>query len=121
MNASAQLSPEADARIRTSFARQGFMEKLGVELRGLGAGMCELAIPFDETLTQQHGFFHAGVAATLADNAAGYAGYSVMPEGSTVLTTEFKINLRARRDDARARGSDKAGADIGDCALGGLL
>ncbi len=71
------------------------MKKLGVELTALGHGSCELSVPFDVTLTQQHGFFHAGVAATLADNAAGYAGYSVMPEGSTVLTTEFKINLLA--------------------------
>ena len=89
------LSPEAERRVRDSFARQGFMKKLGVELRALGHGSCELAVPFDETLTQQHGFFHAGVAATLADNAAGYAGYSLMPKDSTVLTTEFKINLLA--------------------------
>jgi len=88
-----------------SFARQGFMKKLGVELCALGHGSCELSVPFDETLTQQHGFFHAGVAATLADNAAGYAGYSVMPEASTVLTTEFKINLLApaRGEAMRAR------------------
>jgi uncharacterized protein (TIGR00369 family) len=105
MNAPAQLSPEVDARIRESFARQGFMEKLGVELRDLGHGSCELVVAFDASLTQQHGFFHAGVAATLADNAAGYAGYSVMPEGSTVLTTEFKINLLApaRGEMMRAR------------------
>lgn len=81
------------------------MKKLGVELSALGHGSCELSVPFDEALTQQHGFFHAGVAATLADNAAGYAGYSVMPEGSTVLTTEFKINLLApaRGEVMRAR------------------
>ncbi len=81
------------------------MKKLGAELSALGYGSCELLVPFDETLTQQHGFFHAGVAATLADNAAGYAGYSVMPEASTVLTTEFKINLLApaRGEAMRAR------------------
>ena len=71
------------------------MKKLGVEFRGVGAGVCELAVKFDETLTQQHGYFHAGVTSTLADNAAGYAAYSIMPENSTVLTTEFKLNLLA--------------------------
>ena len=89
------LSPEADRRVRDSFARQGFMKKLGVEFVSLEFGVCELAVDHDETLTQQHGFFHAGVTATLADNAAGYAAYSVMPENSTVLTTEFKMNMLA--------------------------
>lgn len=89
------LSPEAEQRVRDSFTRQGFMKKLGVELRSLEAGVCELALSFDESLTQQHGYFHAGVTTTLADNAAGYAAYSVMPENSTVLTTEFKMNLLA--------------------------
>ena len=89
------LSPEAEARVRESFARQGFMKKLGVELRALDHGYCELAVAFDETLTQQHGYIHAGVTATIADNACGYAAFSTMPEGSTVLTTEFKVNLLA--------------------------
>ncbi len=88
-------SPEIEKRVRDSFARQGFMKKLGVEFRALGFGTCELTVTFDETLTQQHGFFHAGVTTTLADNAAGYAAYSVMPENSTVLTAEFKMNLLA--------------------------
>ena len=89
------LSPEAEERVRDSFARQGFMKKLGVEFRGLGHGTCELAVTVDETMTQQHGFAHAGVTTTIADNAAGYAAYSIMPENSTVLTTEFKVNLLA--------------------------
>lgn len=84
-----------EQRVRESFARQGFMKKLGVEFVSLGQGMCELAVDFDETMTQQHGYFHAGVTATIADNAAGYAAYSVMPEKSAVLTTEFKLNLLA--------------------------
>jgi uncharacterized protein (TIGR00369 family) len=35
------------------------------------------------------------VTAAIADNAAGYAAYSLMPAGSTPLTVEFKINLMA--------------------------
>lgn len=89
------LSAEAERRVRDSFARQGFMKKLGVNLVTLDYGVCELGVDFDETMTQQHGFFHAGVTATIADNASGYAAYSIMPENSTVLTTEFKLNLLA--------------------------
>lgn len=95
MKPDAKLSPEADARVRESFARQGFMRKLGIELQALDYGYCELSVGFDETLTQQHGYIHAGVTATIADNACGYAAYSVMPEDSTVLTTEFKMNMLA--------------------------
>lgn len=89
------LSVEAEQRVRESFARQGFMQKLGVEFRSLGHGACELALVVDESMSQQHGFAHAGVTTTIADNAAGYAAYSIMPENSTVLTTEFKVNLLA--------------------------
>lgn len=91
----AALSPAVDARIRESFARQGFMKTLGAALVSVEAGACEIAVDFSEALTQQHGYFHAGVTATLADNAAGYAAYSTMPENSTVLTAEFKLNLLA--------------------------
>lgn len=89
------LSSQAEQRVRDSFARQGFMKKLGIEIHRLDYGICELMVAFDETMTQQHGFFHAGVTTTLADNAAGYAAYSIMPDNSTVLTTEFKMNLLA--------------------------
>lgn len=89
------LSKEAETRVRDSFARQGFMKKIDAELRALDYGHCEITVAFDETLTQQHGYIHAGVTATIADNACGYAAYSVMPENSTVLTTEFKMNLLA--------------------------
>ncbi|MHA7871083.1 MAG: PaaI family thioesterase [Hyphococcus sp.] len=89
------LSSAAEARVRDSFSRQGFMKKLGVEFRSVGRGTCELALMVDDTMSQQHGFAHAGVTTTIADNAAGYAAYSMMPENSTVLTTEFKVNLLA--------------------------
>ena len=44
-------------------------------------------------LAQQHGFFHAGALTTLADTAAGYAAFTLMPEDAAVLTVEFKMNL----------------------------
>ncbi len=48
-----------------------------------------------QALHQQHGFFHAGTIGTIADNAAGYAAYSLMNAESSVLTVEFKLNLLA--------------------------
>jgi uncharacterized protein (TIGR00369 family) len=46
-------------------------------------------------LTQQHGYFHGGVTASLADSAAGYAAYTMMPADSSVLAVEYKINFVA--------------------------
>lgn len=37
--------------------------------------------------------FHAGILGTIADNAAGYAAFTLMDINSSILTVEFKINL----------------------------
>lgn len=85
--------PDYETRVRESFARQAFMRTLGVTLIHLAPGEVDLSVPFRADLTQQHGYFHAGVTATIADSAAGYAALSLYPRGTGVLTTEFKINL----------------------------
>jgi uncharacterized protein (TIGR00369 family) len=87
--------PTVICRVRESFARQSFMATLGARLTRVEAGIVEIELPFRSDLTQQHGFFHAGSTASIADTAGGYAAYSVFPADSTVLTVEFKINLLA--------------------------
>lgn len=69
------------------------MHHIGAELVGVKPGYCEIHVPFNENLTQQNGFFHAGVISTVADNVAGYASLSLMKETSMVLSVEFKLNL----------------------------
>ncbi|WP_404382049.1 PaaI family thioesterase [Caenispirillum salinarum] len=87
--------PDYAARVATSFARQSFMATIGAELGRVEPGFCEIRLPWRADLCQQHGYIHAGVTTTLADNACGYAAYSLMPEDSSVLTVEFKTNLMA--------------------------
>ena len=82
-------------RVQSILEIQPFMLLLGVELDRVGAGECEMSVPFRSELTQQNGFFHAGVTSTLADNACGCAAYTLMPEAAGVLTVEYKINLMA--------------------------
>ena len=94
-DAFAPADPGFDARVRDSFARQQVMRTLGVEMTGLSPGHCELRMPFADAFTQQHGFLHAGIVTTVADSAAGYAAFSLMPAEATVLTVEFKQNLLA--------------------------
>ena len=82
-------------RVRASFARQRAMHTLGVEITRLAAGEIELAMPYEASFTQQHGFVHAGIMATVLDSACGYAAFSLMPAEAAVLTVEFKTNLLA--------------------------
>ncbi|MEL6179250.1 MAG: PaaI family thioesterase, partial [Myxococcota bacterium] len=56
-------------------------------------GVVELHLPFQEALTQQHGFLHAGAITSVLDSACGYAALTLMPLGAAVLTVEFKTNL----------------------------
>ena len=88
-------NPGFRAVVRESFARQGAMALLGVELAAVEPGACELRLAFRDQLSQQHGYFHGGVVAAVADSAGGYAAFSLMPAGFLVLTVEFKINLVA--------------------------
>ena len=81
--------------MRASFARQAFMAALGAELMAVSPGEVSIALPFREDLTQQHGFLHAGVAASVVDSACGYAALTLMPPGTGVLSVEFKVNLLA--------------------------
>ena len=82
-------------RVRASFARQGAMRLMGATLDAGGPGYCAIALVPRPEVSQQHGYVHAGVVSALVDTAGGYAGYSLFPEDSTVLTVEFKINLLA--------------------------
>lgn len=85
--------PNWEQRVRRSFQKQKFMQHLGADLVLCAPGKMEISLPFSNSLTQQHGYFHAGVASSIADSAAGYAALSLYQSGMGVLTTEFKINL----------------------------
>ena len=89
------LDAQTEARVRESFARQGFMRHLGAEMTGVKYGEVEIRVPFREELTQQHAYFHGGVSAAIADTATGYAAFTTMAADSSVIAVEFKINLVA--------------------------
>jgi uncharacterized protein (TIGR00369 family) len=82
-----------EALIRESFARQTIMATIGAALETVAPGRVTIMLPYAKHICQQHGFLHAGVITTIADSACGYAGLTLMPEGSSVLTVEFKVNL----------------------------
>jgi len=97
------LSSQKTADILNIFNAQGAMKLLGARLTEIDEGVAEFEVDFRPELSQQNGFFHAGIVSTLVDTAGGCAGATLMPPGSGVLTVEFKLNLMAPGDGDRLR------------------
>ena len=74
------------------------MALIGAELVRLEPGYCEIRLTHRKELSQQHGFIHGGIIGALADTAAGYASFSLVPADASVLTVESKLNLLAPGD-----------------------
>lgn len=87
--------PEFEDRVRRSFAAQRVMTLFGASLDSVTPGEVSIVWNHQAVLTQQHGFLHAGVVATICDSACGYAALSLMAPQRAVLTVEYKINLLA--------------------------
>ena len=110
--------PAFESRVRASFERQKFMATIGARLAHVAPGEVDIELDVRDDLVQQHGFLHAGVLASAADSACGYAALSLMPPGAAVLSIEFKVNLLAPAAGQRivARGRViRAGKTITAC------
>ncbi|MGY4711996.1 PaaI family thioesterase [Mycolicibacterium sp. CBM1] len=95
MDQPTDIDAELTRHITDSFGRQGLMRHLGATITELRAGFCEIHAPYRPELTQQHGYFHAGVTSALVDTAGGYAGLSTYTRSDSVLTVDFTVNLLA--------------------------
>lgn len=118
MRTYAPRDPHFEARVRNSFEKQKFMATIGARLARVEPGKVDIELASRDDLVQQHGFLHAGVLASAADSACGYAALSLMPAGTAVLSVEFKINMLAPAAGDRivARGSViRAGRTITVC------
>lgn len=102
----ARFEPQDPAyaeRVRASFARQGAMHTIGASLAEIAPGRAVIELAWQQGLTQQHGFLHAGMVATALDSACGYAASSLMAADAGILTIEYKINLLAPAQGQRFR------------------
>ena len=78
-----------------TFERQRAMKTLGISIARLEPGEVDLSMNYSSDYTQQNGFVHAGIITAGLDNACGIAAFTLMPDGSDILTVEFKTNLLA--------------------------
>lgn len=83
------------ARVQHSFCRQGFMQHMGARLVQVELGLCVMALPYSDKVTQQQDGFHGGAIGALGDIAGGYAGMTLAPPGMEVASVEYKINFLA--------------------------
>ena len=98
MNSFEPLDKNYEKKIKESFSRQPFMDFINAKLVEVKPGYCEIHLAYKKDLCQQHGYFHAGIIGTIADNCGGYAAFSLMPAKASVLTVEYKINFVAPGD-----------------------
>jgi uncharacterized protein (TIGR00369 family) len=66
---------------------------IGAELTRIQKGTVEIELPYNASLTQQHGYLHAGIIAAALDSACTYAAYTMIEPDASILTIEFKVNL----------------------------
>ena len=83
------------ARVRDSFARQGAMALIGAALADVAPGYCAIELAPRPDVSQQHGYVHAGILATLVDSAGGYAAFTLFGQDCSILTVEYKLNVLA--------------------------
>ena len=96
-------NPDAVARMRADFDRQGAMASMGIAVSDVAPGRVVLEMPFNADFSQHHGFIHAGVITSGMDSACGFAAFTLMEAESEVLTVEFKCNFLAPAAGERFR------------------
>jgi uncharacterized protein (TIGR00369 family) len=96
-------NPEAVARMKADFDRQGAMASMGIVVGDVAPGKVALEMPFNADFTQHHGFMHAAVITAGMDSACGFAAFTLMDADAEVLTVEFKCNFMAPAKGKRFR------------------
>ena len=72
---------------------KGFSGAAGFRVVAVEPGSAEVTLPRRSDLLQFFGHFHGGVITALADQAAGIAVTSGLPQGKIGVTVELKINF----------------------------
>ena len=97
-------------------ALPGFGKWAGMRVVSAEPGKVALGLARKPELTQFFGHFHGGVITALADQAAGAAVTTALPEGKIAVTVEIKVNFMAPANGeeiiARAEAM-QAGGSIG--------
>lgn len=72
-----------------------FYRTMGIRLTRLGWGGSEIRMKVGKGLTQNAGFAHGGVSASLIDSAVGLALCTMIGMGNAITTIDFQVNFLA--------------------------
>ncbi len=72
-----------------------FLSHLRLPPATLSEGVARLEFVVEEVHLRHGGIIHGGVYATVLDTVAGYAAYSIAPEGAEVVTMQLNMNMTA--------------------------
>jgi len=97
------LNPDFRETILAHLERQEFMKHIGCRLTVIEPGYVEAEIDLDVIHQQQIGLVHGGVTATIADVAAGFAGFTLVGPAQHTVTAELKISYFAKGRGRRLR------------------
>ncbi len=89
------VEPEYEKTVREIFRRQAFINFIGAEISCVLPGFCSLQLKYREELTRDPLCFHPGVIGSLAESAGQIAALTILPADSSLVTTEYKLNLLA--------------------------
>ncbi len=79
-------------RILEQLTRQEFMKHISCKLSSIEAGQVVAEIVLGTEHKQQSGLTHGGVIATIADVAAGFAGFTLIADDQQMVTVELKVS-----------------------------
>ena len=117
-----RLSVSQGVWVRQLAARMPFYRFMGIRLTKLGWGRSEIRMGVGRGLTQNAGFAHGGVSASLIDSAVGLALCTMIDRGSSITTIDLQVNFLApaKQGSLTARGmivhKGKRTA-VGDCQV----
>ena len=85
-------NPSFEKVVREKLTTNYFSTHLGFIMDSVEPGTVEGHLDLQPHHLQQMGFVHGGVTATLGDIVTGFAAYSLVPEGSGVVTVELSTS-----------------------------
>ena len=81
--------------VRKLAAKMPFYRFMGIRLTKLRRGHSEIKMRVGRGLTQQAGYAHGGVSASLIDSAVGLALCTMIDRGSVITTINLHVNFLA--------------------------
>lgn len=96
-------NPDFKETITKHLERQEFMKHIGCVLTTIEPGYVVAEIDLQKVHQQQIGLVHGGVTATIADVAAGFAGFTLVGPQEHTVTAEIKVSYFAKGRGSKLR------------------